>query len=73
MDVEVIVACEDVLIVVDSYEAAGYNPDIGFVTKMAVTQNNELIAAYTQDDALVVLSAGLSWIAWRSCFDGLGF
>ena len=55
---QVILACEEVLVAVDSYQAITQDLDIGFVTMMAVSPNNELIVAYTQSDTLVVLSPG---------------
>ena len=53
-----LLACEEMMIVVDSYRAIQQDLEIGFVTMMAISPNGELIIAYTQEDTLFVLSSG---------------
>lgn len=55
---EVILACEEYLVVVDAHQAVVVNLEIGVITMISVSPSSQLISVFTDDYSLVILTSG---------------
>lgn len=56
--VEVVLACDEYLIIVDAHQAVLHNPEIGIITMISISPSNQLMAVITDQNSLVALTSG---------------
>eukprot|EP00210_Caulerpa_lentillifera_P001840 g1769.t1 len=57
--VEVLLACDEYLIIVDAHQAVVHNPGIGVITMISVSPSNQLMAVTTDQNNLVALTSDM--------------